>query len=88
MEDLAEIIAEIFDEKVLIANVEGPNDAYATADPKRRCPDLTKINKLLDYTPKIDLRTGLKKFIQWTVEENNIRSPLIEALKKEITTLA
>jgi nucleoside-diphosphate-sugar epimerase len=34
-------------------------------DPKRRCPDITKANKMLDYTPKINLEQGLIRVIEW-----------------------
>ncbi len=75
--NLAKLITEIFDNKVKIKLVEGPNDAYAKSDPKRRCPDLTKIRTKLGYIPKISLKTGIQRFIQWTVEENNIKSLVV-----------
>lgn len=68
IENLAKIIAEIFDNKVKIQKNEGINDAYSRGDPKRRCPDLTKIRAKLGYDAKIDLRTGLRRFIQWAEE--------------------
>lgn len=71
--DLAKVMAEIFDNKVEMANVEGPNDAYAKADPKRRCPDLTKIKTKLGYSAKIDLRTGLKRFVKWAMDEYGVK---------------
>jgi len=79
--DLAKVIAEIFDNKVEIKNMAGPNDAYASADPKRRCPDLSKIKTKCAYFPKVDLRSGLKRFIQWAVDEYKIQSPLISILE-------
>jgi nucleoside-diphosphate-sugar epimerase len=62
---LAKIVAEIFDNKPKIDNVEGPTDAYATADPRRRCPDLTKIKTKLNYDAKVDVKTGIKRFVEW-----------------------
>ncbi|HTY14515.1 MAG TPA: UDP-glucuronic acid decarboxylase family protein [Methanoregulaceae archaeon] len=32
-------------------------------DPKRRCPDITKAKRLLQWRPKVDLDSGLKKMI-------------------------
>ena len=81
--DLAKIMAEIFDSKVEIAKVDGPNDAYAKADPKRRCPDLAKIKTKLGYFPKVDLRTGLKRFIRWAVEEYGSQSPFLSVLQEK-----
>ncbi|MBI2664052.1 NAD-dependent epimerase/dehydratase family protein [Candidatus Woesearchaeota archaeon] len=77
---LAETMAEIFDNKINIEKTSGPNDAYTLGDPKRRCPDLTKIKKL-GYDAKVDLKTGIKRFIQWAIEEYRIQSPLAEAIK-------
>jgi len=34
-------------------------------DPKRRCPDITKAKKLLNWQPKIDLEEGLIKTIEY-----------------------
>lgn len=34
-------------------------------DPKRRCPDINKAKKLLNWRPKIDLEEGLEKTIEY-----------------------
>jgi nucleoside-diphosphate-sugar epimerase len=34
-------------------------------DPKRRCPDSSKIEELIGWKPKVDLEEGLKKTITW-----------------------
>ena len=42
--------------------------AYKTIgqdDPKRRCPDITKAKKLLNWQPKIELEEGLKQTIEY-----------------------
>ncbi len=83
MLDLAKIISEIFDHQVKIEQSAGLNDAYGKTDPKRRCPDLTKIKTKLGYHPKVDLKTGLQRFIHWAAEAYGIESPLVLALKKK-----
>ncbi len=40
-------------------------------DPKRRCPDITKIKNLLDWEPKVELDIGLNDFLDWFQEEKN-----------------
>ena len=70
MENLAKIVVEIFDNKIGIENTQGPTDAYASADPKRRCPDLTKIKTKLNYSSKVDLKTGIKRFVEWAKSIN------------------
>ena len=34
-------------------------------DPKRRCPDISKAKKLLNWQPKISLEQGLKQTIKY-----------------------
>ncbi len=43
--------------------------SYPAGEPQRRCPDLTKIKTTLNFTPKIDLKLGLKKSIDWFKSE-------------------
>lgn len=37
-------------------------------DPYKRCPDITKANKILEWEPKISLEDGLEKTINWFVK--------------------
>ena len=41
-------------------------------DPKIRQPDITLAKKLLDWSPKIDLETGLKKTVAWFRQTMNM----------------
>jgi nucleoside-diphosphate-sugar epimerase len=34
-------------------------------DPKRRCPDIGKAKRLLDWEPRVPLEEGLKYTIEW-----------------------
>ena len=52
-------------ENPIIETLEKPEAVYDSADPKRRCPDLTKSKKDLNFVPKIDLDEGLKRFIEY-----------------------
>ena len=81
MEGLACLIADIFYNKVQVKKVPGFNDAYGKSDPKRRCPDIAKIRNLLGFQPKVDLRTGLNRFIKWATEEYSIKSELVTEIK-------
>ncbi len=40
-------------------------------DPKRRCPDISKAIKLLNWKPQISLEEGLKKTIEWFKHEGS-----------------
>lgn len=56
---LANLIAELFDKKIKII----PTNLAQGSTP-RRYPDITKIQSL-DFTPKINLKTGLTQTIDW-----------------------
>ena len=64
-----EVMKEHTGKKIEIAHVQGMNDAYTSADPKRRCPDLTKVKSKTGYSPKVDIKTGIKRFLIWAEEE-------------------
>jgi len=64
--ELAKIIKELADSSSEIVFKPLPID-----DPDRRCPDLTKAKKLLDWEPKTPLKEGLKKTIAWFRKQNN-----------------
>lgn len=38
---------------------------YPAGEPQRRCPDLTKAKKQLKYEPRVSMRAGLQRFINW-----------------------
>lgn len=39
--------------------------SYPAGEPQRRCPDLTKSRKHLDYQARISMHDGLERFIAW-----------------------
>ena len=57
---LAKLIAKLVPTKSKITFKPLPAD-----DPKRRCPDISKANRLLDWYPRVDLDAGLQKTIEW-----------------------
>lgn len=58
--ELAELIKKITNSSSNITFHELPED-----DPKRRCPDITKANEILQWEPKVTLEEGLKHTIEW-----------------------
>lgn len=44
---------------------ESEEPDYLVDNPQRRCPNLSKAKTLLNYTPKIELKAGLKKLLEW-----------------------
>jgi len=57
---LAEVVKELTGSDSKIEFHPLPPD-----DPPRRCPDITKAKKLLDWEPLVGLREGLEKTIEW-----------------------
>ena len=46
-------------------------------DPPRRCPDTTKAKEILGWEPKVPLKSGLKKMIEW-VRHSKLNSSSFE----------
>lgn len=68
---IAKIIADLFDNKIEIHTIPYPKN-YPQEEPRRRCPDLTKIRTRLGYSPKISLKQGLLRVIKWYKLEYNL----------------
>jgi UDP-glucuronate decarboxylase len=60
MKDLATMVIKLTNSSSNIINKELPED-----DPKRRRPDINLAKSILDWSPIIDLETGLKKTINY-----------------------
>jgi UDP-glucuronate decarboxylase len=58
--ELAETIIELTDSKSEITRLPLPID-----DPKRRQPDISLAKAILDWSPKVDIHTGLRKTISY-----------------------
>jgi nucleoside-diphosphate-sugar epimerase len=62
--ELAKTIKELTNSKSDITFHPLPSD-----DPRRRCPDISKAKRLLNWEPKVKLRQGLEKTIDWFREK-------------------
>lgn len=68
MMDLALAVSRLFNKKIKVQAISYPRQ-YPQDEPKRRCPDLTKIRTKIGYEPTIELKQGLKRVIKWYKEE-------------------
>jgi UDP-glucuronate decarboxylase len=68
MRSLAEVVSDAFEGKVEIKLVSYP-EAYPTDEPRRRCPDITKIKNDLGYKPMVDLKEGIERSLLWFSDE-------------------
>ncbi|MBN1688463.1 MAG: NAD-dependent epimerase/dehydratase family protein [Candidatus Omnitrophica bacterium] len=68
VKDLASMVAEFMPHQVDVVHIDPPHAVYASADPKRRCPDISKIQSVTDYEPRYSLEEGLVRTIKWFQE--------------------
>ncbi|TSC72505.1 MAG: dTDP-D-glucose 4,6-dehydratase-like protein [Parcubacteria group bacterium Gr01-1014_38] len=68
MGELASLFAEIGGTGARVETMSYP-DTYPAGEPQRRCPDLKKIRTQLGYEPKVRLREGVLRFLQWASQE-------------------
>jgi dTDP-glucose 4,6-dehydratase len=60
MLELADIVLELTNSKSQVVYKPLPSD-----DPLQRCPDITRAQSLLNWSPTIDLHKGLAQTIEW-----------------------
>jgi UDP-glucuronate decarboxylase len=63
--DLVKVIGNVLNIEPRISHINYP-DSYPADEPMRRCPDINKIETLLNYVPSVSLEEGLKKFFRWS----------------------
>lgn len=68
MMSLAQLVSDIVGGKAEIHKVAYPA-SYPQEEPRRRCPDLTKIRTELGYRPLVSLKTGLTRTLKWFRKE-------------------
>ena len=66
--NLAKHVVEAMPFPVQIVHIDPPHAVYANSDPKRRCPDISKIKKVTGFKPKYGLKEGLRRTIAWFQE--------------------
>lgn len=67
VKELAELIGEITGSEIDYGRSRDKD--YLNDNPKRRCPDLTKVRTLLNYNPTVSLKEGLARILDWYREE-------------------
>jgi len=68
IQELAHYVQKAMPYPVEIVNIDPPHAVYAKSDPKRRCPDITKLSTVTGYKPRYGLEEGLKRTIAWFQE--------------------
>ena len=58
--NLTKTIAEVLGKEIEIKTLPDTEGS-----PSRRCPDITKINNMIGYLPKVKIKDGIKKTYEW-----------------------
>ena len=66
MLELARTLERVIGRPLQVKLMEYP-DSYPADEPQRRCPDISKAVRQLDFRPAVTLDEGLRRFIEWTV---------------------
>ena len=69
VKQLSKIVADLLPREVEIENIQPPHEVYGSSDPKRRCPDISKLQSTIDFTPKYNLQEGIGRIIRWYLEK-------------------
>tara|TARA_Y100000310_G_scaffold345466_1_gene465312 strand:- start:23087 stop:24151 length:1065 start_codon:yes stop_codon:yes gene_type:complete len=65
MKELAEMIIDLTNKDLKVEYKKSSEKAYLKDNPQMRCPDITKIKTKLGYEPKVSLKRGLLRTINW-----------------------
>ena len=68
--DLATLVGELMPYPVEINHIDPPHAVYASNDPRRRCPDISKLKTVIDFEPRYGLKEGLERTIRWFIESS------------------
>ena len=63
--DLVERMKKVSDKEITYKVIDYP-DSYPSDEPNRRVPSIDKAKRDLNYLPRVDLHTGLGRFLKWT----------------------
>lgn len=63
MVDLARLVEKVSGKTNIVEMINSPK--VYIKEPLRRCPDISKLKNELDYNPKVDMETGIRKFYEW-----------------------
>jgi len=64
--EIAEMVIELSGSESELVHEPLPED-----DPKRRCPDIARAREVLDWEPRVPVREGLRKTLEWFAARSN-----------------
>lgn len=70
MKDLAALFVSVAGGDASYKLIPYP-EHYPAGEPQRRCPDITKARTELGFDPKVGLREGTRRFLEWCKYDSN-----------------
>ena len=67
VKEVIKILNKVYRKKIRSKQIVYPN-SYPDDEPLRRCPDISKAKKHLNYKPKISIEKGLKNYLMWAAK--------------------
>lgn len=67
---LAKLFEKVSEGKAKATTIPYP-ETYPAGEPMRRCPDLKKARTDIGYAPKVDLETGIRRFVEWSKTDSS-----------------
>ena len=64
VKEVIKILSRVYRKNIKSKLIVYPN-SYPDDEPLRRCPDISKAKKHLNYKPKISIEKGLKNYLMW-----------------------
>jgi len=71
MVELAKKIISISGKELNVSYQKSKDSNYLVDNPQRRCPSIDKARGMLNYNPKIDLETGLKRTYEYYLNNSD-----------------
>ena len=65
VKEVAECIKKILNKHIKIKIEKSTDQNYTVDSPKRRCPDLSNIKKLVRYVPQVKFENGVERLYRW-----------------------
>lgn len=70
--DLAQLVLAVTGSRRTIRFQTSADKDYTTDNPQRRCPDLSKLRGLGEFSPSVPLREGLRRYVAWARESGEL----------------
>lgn len=65
MREVAAMLLDVAGSQRQVVHIASEEADYLTDNPNRRCPNLQKARTLLGYVPRVEMKYGLRRLLEW-----------------------